>query len=98
MVIAEHPDTQHAPIPLATTAAWLVIPPLTVKMPCATFIPSISSGEVSSLTRTTFSPLAAQAFASSAVNTILPQAAPGAAASAFATGAVAASASASNWG
>ena len=61
-----------------------VMPPRTVRIPCAAFIPSISSGEVSRRTRTTFSPLAAQSFASSAVNTILPQAAPGEAASALA--------------
>ena len=46
----------------------------------------ISSGEVSRRTNTTFSPFAAQAFASSAVNTILPHAAPGDAGNAFPIG------------
>ena len=58
----------------------------------------ISSGDVSRRTRTTFSPLAAQATASSAVNTTLPQAAPGDAPSAFATGSAAFNAAASNCG
>ena len=52
--------------------------------------------EVSRRTRTTFSPLAAHALASSAVNTILPQAAPGEAPRAFAIGTAAFRAAASN--
>ena len=40
-------------------------------------MPSMSSGEVSSRTRTVFSPRAAAAFASSAVKRTLPAAAPG---------------------
>jgi hypothetical protein len=44
-----HPQTQVLPHPLATTAAWLVIPPLAVSTPLAAHIPPISSGEVSSL-------------------------------------------------
>ncbi len=68
-----HPLIQHLPIPLATTAAWEVIPPWIVRIPSARFIPSISSGDVSSLTR--ISPL--PCFTSFAVNTTLPLAAPG---------------------
>lgn len=33
--MAEHPHTQGFPHPLATTAAWLVMPPLAVKIPDA---------------------------------------------------------------
>ena len=98
MVISEQPDTQQVPMPRATTAAWLVMPPRTVKMPWAAFMPSISSGEVSRRTKTTFSPLAFHSFASSAENTILPQAAPGEAARALAIGSAFFKASASNWG
>ena len=97
-MISEQPDTQQVPIPRATTAAWEVIPPRTVRIPWAAFIPSISSGEVSRRTRTTFSPLAAHSFASSALKTILPHAAPGEAARAFASGSAFFSASASNCG
>ncbi len=79
MTISEQPATQQEPIPRATTAAWEVIPPRAVRMPCADFMPSMSSGEVSRRTRTTFSPLAAHSLDSSAVKTILPEAAPGAA-------------------
>ena len=96
--MSPHPDTQQVPMPLATTAAWLVIPPLTVRIPCEAFIPVISSGEVSSRTRTTFSPLAFHASASSAENTILPQAAPGDAPSPLPAGVAAFSAAASNCG
>ena len=98
IVMSPHPDTQHVPIPRATTAAWDVIPPRTVRIPCADFIPVMSSGDVSRRTRITFSPLAAHSTASSAVNTILPQAAPGDAPSAFAIGVAAFSAAASNCG
>ena len=52
----------------------------------------MSSGEVSRRTRTTFSPFSAHATASSAVNTILPQAAPGDAPRPLPTGAAALSA------
>ena len=71
------PATQHLPMPLATTAAWDVMPPLVVKMPCAAFIPIKSSGDVSTLTKMTFSPASFLLWASSASNTILPTAAPG---------------------
>ena len=46
----------RVPMPRATTAAWLVMPPRTVRMPWAYCMPSMSSGEVSRRTRTTFSP------------------------------------------
>ena len=36
---AEAPETQGRPIPRATTAAWLVIPPRAVRMPFAACIP-----------------------------------------------------------
>ena len=98
MLISPQPDTQHLPIPLATTAAWLVIPPLTVSIPCAAFIPVISSGEVSRRTKTTFSPRSAHATASSAENTTLPQAAPGDAPSPLPAGVAFLSAVTSNWG
>ena len=58
----------------------------------------MSSGDVSRRTRITFSPLAAHSTASSAVNTTLPQAAPGDAPSAFAIGVAAFNAAASNCG
>ena len=83
-------------MPRATTAAWEVIPPRTVKIPCAADIPSISSGDVSKRTKITFSPLFAQSFASSAVKTIRPHAAPGEAARPFPIGVAAFSAFASN--
>ena len=84
IAIAPQPDTQHVPMPLATTAAWDVIPPRTVRIPCAACIPSISSGDVSRRTRMTRSFLFSftSRLASSAVNTILPAAAPGEAGSA----------------
>ena len=71
------PTTHGFPIPLATTAAWLVIPPFVVKIPTEEFIPWISSGLVSSLTKITFLPFSASISAVSASNTITPTAAPG---------------------
>ncbi len=44
-------------MPRATTAACEVMPPRAVRMPCAAFMPWMSSGEVSTRTSTTFSPL-----------------------------------------
>ena len=67
IVNSPQPETQHVPIPRATTAAWLVIPPRIVKIPSEWFIPSISSGLVSKRTKMTFSPLLLAAIASSAV-------------------------------
>ena len=77
MFKAPAPDTQHFPIPRATTAAWDVIPPRAVRIPSATAIPAKSSGEVSIRTMTTFLPSACHLAASSAKNTICPVAAPG---------------------
>ena len=56
----------------------------------------MSSGDVSRRTSTTFSPLAAHSSASSAVNTTLPQAAPGEAPSPLPRGVAAFNALASN--
>jgi hypothetical protein len=50
------PATQGLPMPRATTAAWLVMPPVEVRMPSAACMPWMSSGEVSRRTRITFSP------------------------------------------
>ena len=86
ILISPQPETQHAPIPRATTAAWEVIPPRTVRIPSDTCIPSISSGEVSRRTRITLCPSAVSSIASSAENTICPQAAPGDAGNALAIG------------
>jgi hypothetical protein len=69
MLIAEQPATQHLPIPRATTAAWLVMPPRAVNTPSAAFIPCTSPGEVSMRTRTTPIPCPARRSASSAVKT-----------------------------
>ena len=64
-------------MPRATTAAWLVLPPRLVRMPCAAIMPARSSGLVSRRTSTTGSPRAAQAIAVSLSKTTLPTAAPG---------------------
>ncbi len=53
---------QHLPHPRATTAAWLVLPPVAVRIPCATYMPPTSSGLVSRRTRITFSPRPAHCF------------------------------------
>ena len=71
------PATQGLPMPRATTAAWLVMPPVEVRMPSAACMPWMSSGLVSRRTRITFSPARACLSAASAVNTTLPEAAPG---------------------
>ncbi len=72
-----HPTMQHLPMPRATTAAWLVMPPLAVRMPCALAMPATSSGEVSDLMSITFSPLSFARIAFLELNTALPVAAPG---------------------
>lgn len=79
-----HPTMQHLPIPRATTAAWLVMPPLAVRMPCAFAMPATSFGEVSDLMSITFSPLSFARIAFFELNTALPVAAPGDAARPFA--------------
>ena len=81
--ISLQPTIQHLPQPLATNAACEVIPPLAVNIASAACIPWTSSGEVSSLTRMTCSPLFFHSSASSAVNTTLPLAPPGPAGSPF---------------
>ena len=71
------PVTQGRPMPRATTAAWLVMPPRLVTMPRAACMPWMSSGLVSVRSRITASPRAARSSASSASKTTLPEAAPG---------------------
>ncbi len=61
MWISPAPETQGRPMPRATTAAWLVMPPRAVRMPRAACMPWMSSGEVSSRTRITASPRPRQA-------------------------------------
>ena len=41
---APAPVTQGRPMPRATTAAWLVVPPRMVRTPSATCMPWMSSG------------------------------------------------------
>ena len=74
---ASHPQMHVLPQPRATTAAWDVIPPRAVSTPVAAFMPPTSSGDVSMVTRITFSPAACRASASAAVKTTWPTAAPG---------------------
>ena len=50
------PQTQVLPMPRATTAAWLVLPPRLVSTPWAAIMPCRSSGLVSRRTRMTCSP------------------------------------------
>ena len=64
-------------MPRATTAAWLVLPPVEVSIPWEASMPAMSSGLVSCLTRMTFSPPRLQASASFALKTMRPTAAPG---------------------
>mmetsp|Transcript_6732 Transcript_6732/g.26194 ORF Transcript_6732/g.26194 Transcript_6732/m.26194 type:complete len:276 (-) Transcript_6732:1205-2032(-) len=74
---SEHPDTHVLPHPRATTAAWLVMPPLAVRIPSAAFIPPTSSGEVSTRTRMHFLPCELSSSAVSVSKTTWPTAAPG---------------------
>jgi hypothetical protein len=71
------PDTQGRPMPLATSAAWLALPPSDVRMPRAAKNPATSAASVKGLTSTTSRPSSAAATASSAEKTISPLAAPG---------------------
>src|SRR5450759_2183489 len=71
------PQTQVLPMPRATTAAWLVLPPRLVRTPCAAIMPFRSSGLVSRRTRITRSPVPASSSARLASKTALPTAAPG---------------------
>ena len=79
------PHTQVRPIPRATTAAWLVLPPRLVSTPVAAIMPSRSSGLVSRRTSITDSPAACRATAVAESNTAAPTAAPGDAARPFAS-------------
>ena len=83
-LISETPTTQGSPSPRPITAAWLVIPPLSVKTPAAACIPRISSGLVSRRTKIQASPRAAHDCAAEAEKTTIPVAAPGLAATPFA--------------
>ncbi len=74
------PTIQGRPIPRPITAAWLVMPPLSVKTAFAACMPRTSSGLVSRLTSMQGSSRDLQASAASAENTICPAAAPGLAA------------------
>ena len=60
------PATQGLPIPRATSAAWLALPPLLVRMPLAAWKPATSSASVNGRTRITSRPSSAAATASSA--------------------------------
>ena len=62
---ASAPHTQVLPMPRATTAAWLVLPPRAVSTPAAATMPGRSSGLVSRRTRMTESPFSARETASS---------------------------------
>lgn len=62
------------------------MPPLAVKIPLEMFIPSISSGEVSNLTKMHAIPFLARILASSVEKTHFPTAAPGEAPNPFPSG------------
>ncbi|MPN53426.1 hypothetical protein SDC9_201090 [bioreactor metagenome] len=98
MMISPQPETQQVPMPRATTAAWLVMPPRTVRMPWELCIPSMSSGLVSSRTRITFLPRPTHFITSSAENTTRPVAAPGEAGKPLPMGLVLFRILMSNWG
>ncbi len=72
-------------MPRATSAAWLALPPSEVRMPRAAWKPATSSASVNGRTRITSRPWRLAATASSAVKTISPLAAPGEAATPFAS-------------
>ena len=80
MSSAAAPDTHGLPIPRATSAAWLALPPSAVRIPRAAWKPATSSASVNGRTRITSRPSSAAWTASSAVKTIAPFAAPGEAA------------------
>ena len=84
IVTPSAPATHGLPMPRATTAACDVMPPWTVRIPCAAIIPWMSSGVVSQRTRTTASPAPPRSAAVSASKTTPPHAAPGDAFSPFA--------------
>ncbi len=72
--------TAGRPMPRATSAACEALPPSDVRMPAAAAKPATSSASVNGRTRMTRWPSFAAATAPSAVNTMLPFAAPGEAA------------------
>ena len=74
------PTIHGRPMPRPITAAWLVMPPRSVKTARAACIPRMSSGDVSRRTKMQSSSREALACASAAVKTNLPVAAPGLAA------------------
>ncbi len=80
--MASQPTTQGFPQPRATTAAWLALPPVAVRMPLARCMPATSSGLVSLRTSRIGSSgcFAWCSMAASAESTTLPHAAPGLAA------------------
>ena len=71
------PVTAGRPMPRATSAAWLALPPSAVRIPRAASKPATSSASVNGRTRMTSRPSAAAATASGALKTISPFAAPG---------------------
>ena len=71
---------QGFPIPLATTAACEVFPPLLVRIPTDEKNAGTSSGFVSSLTKITLEPFSPNSTACFTSNTTMPLAAPGEAA------------------
>ena len=74
---APAPVTAGTPMPRATSAAWLALPPSLVSTPFAAWKPATSSASVNGRTRMTSRPSSAAATASAARNTISPTAAPG---------------------
>ena len=74
MTSSVQPTTQGLSMARATTAAWLVAPPVWVRMPIALAMPAMSSGLVSWVTRITGS---VASTASLALNTGRPTATPG---------------------
>ena len=79
-ISTEAPVTAGTPMPRATSAAWLALPPSDVRMPLAAKKPATSSASVNGRTRITSRPSASACTASLAVKTISPVAAPGEAA------------------
>ena len=71
------PHTAGRPMPRATTAAWLVRPPLPVTTATLAMKPCTSVGEVVGRTRTTLRPSSAIACARAASNATSPTAPPG---------------------
>ena len=98
MRMLAHPTTQHLPHPLATNAACEVIPPRVVSIASEANMPCTSSGEVSLRTSITCFPFLCHTSASSAVNTICPEAPPGPAGNPFANNSDCFSTFASNMG